>query len=108
MKYLLLALLLITPGVIKADVNDDFGWAGDVGLVTGLTFEITNGPDKRHRPDPFFAEIVMIGFDYAGQKALRGEGLFSPISSVEGEEMLTAFAVNQMLTIPIECLLHLR
>lgn len=103
----LISLLMVVQSA-RADVYDDFGWAGDVGLVTGLTFELTNGPDKRYHPDPLFAEIAMLSFDYAGQRALRNEPLFGSVSSVEGEEMITAFAINQGILIPIECLLHLR
>ena len=129
MKYLLavaVAIIVLCKCVpAHADVNDDFGWAGDVGLVTGFVFELTNPPtlvqymDRDgmthlgiQKPDPLPAEVAMFLFDYGGQRALRGEPLIPdaqhPIGQVEAEEMLTAFAVNQGILIPIECLLHLR
>ena len=111
-KYILLGLILCCGGSCHADIYDDMGWAGDVGLVTGLTFELTNGPKARRHPDPFYAELTLLISDYGGQRALRGEPLFPdqahPIGGAEMEEMLTAFAINQGILLPIECLLHMR
>ena len=129
MKYLLavaVAIIVLCKCVpAHADVNDDFGWAGDTGCVTGLAFMISNPATvvihkhldgtvtyETKAPDPFPAEVAMLVFDFAGQRLLRGESLIpsqsSPVGRAEMEEMLTSFAVNQMITIPLACLLGLR